>query len=100
LGQRKEQGLPDTQTLNSVLGAYGASNLLNSTGGFNWWNIIGGIFFGIIGMYAFGYGRKEKNWRPMVIGIVLMVYPYFVSNTILAFAIGISLTAALFLWRE
>jgi len=35
-----------------------------------------------------------------VIGIVLMVYPYFVSNALLTFAIGIALTAALFFWRE
>jgi len=29
-----------------------------------------------------------------------MIYPYFVSNTILTFAIGIGLTAALYFWRE
>ena len=92
--------MPDTQTLNAVLGAYGASNLLTSTGGINWWNILGGIIFGIIGWFAFLHGKREKSWRPMVIGIALMVYPYFVPNTLLAFAVGISLTAALFFWRE
>ena len=91
--------MPDSQTLNSVLGAYGISNPM-SGGGINWWNIIGGIIFGIIGWYAFIHGKKEKNWRPMVIGIALMVYPYFVTNTILAFAVGIALTAALYFWRE
>ena len=92
--------MPDTQTLNSVLRAYGVSNPLGSGGGFNWFNIFGGIIFSIIGWYAFWYGKKEKSWRPMVIGISLMVYPYFVTNTFLAFAVGIALTAALYFWRE
>ena len=63
-------------------------------------HIIGGIIFSIIGWYAFWHGKREKSWRPMVIGIVLMVYPYFISNIFLAFAIGIALTAALYFWRE
>lgn len=92
--------MPDAQTLNSMLTAYGISNSLTGGGGFNWWNIFGGIIFGIIGWYAFWHGKKEKSWRPMGIGIVLMIYPYFVSNTLLAFAIGIALTAALYFWRE
>ncbi len=92
--------MPDDQTLNATLSAYGLSNLLGSGGDFNWWNIVGGIFFSIIGWYAFIHGKKEKSWRPMVIGIVLMVYPYFVGNTLLFFAIGIALTAALYFWRE
>ncbi len=92
--------MPDAQTLNSVLSAYGIANPLSSGGGINWWNIIVGTIFSIVGWYAFIHGKREKSWRPMVIGIVLMVYPYFVSNTLLAFAIGIALTAALYFWRE
>jgi len=91
--------MPDAQTLNSMLTSYGVSNPMGS-GGFNWWNIIGGIIFGIIGWYAFLHGKREKSMRPMLIGIALMVYPYFVPNTLLAFAIGIALTAALYFWRE
>jgi len=91
--------MPDAQTLNSVLSSYGVSNPLGS-GGFNWWNIISGIIFSIIGWYAFIHGKREKSIRPMVIGIMLMVYPYFISNALLALAIGLALTAALFFWRE
>ena len=92
--------MPDTQTINAVLNAYGASNLLSSGGGFNWWNILGGIVFSIIGWYAFIHGKREKSVRPMVIGVLLMGYPYFVANTLLFFVIGIALTAALYFWRE
>ena len=91
--------MPDAQSLNEVFKAYGVSNPLSSGGGFNWWNIIGGIIFGIVGWYAFIHGKKEKSWRPMVIGIALMVYPYFVPNAWVAFAIGIGLCAALYFWR-
>ena len=92
--------MPDTQTLNEVLNAYGVSNLLGPGGGFNWWNILGGIVFSIIGWYAFIHGKREKSVRPMVVGVLLMAYPYFVANTLLFFVIGIALTAALYFWRE
>jgi len=92
--------MPDEQSLNEVLKAYGVTNPLSSGGGINWWNIFGGIIFGIIGWYAFIHGKKEKNWRAMAIGIALMVYPYFVPNVILFFIIGIALTAALYFWRD
>jgi len=87
--------------MNSVLSAYGMSNMLSgaSSGGF-WWNIIGGIVFSIIGWYAFRHGKREKSMPPMVIGIALMVYPYFVYNTFWAFAVGLGLCAALYFWRE
>ncbi len=92
--------MPDAKTLNAVLNAYGVSNPLNGGGEINWGYWIANILFGIIGWYAFMYGWKQKRIRPSVIGMVLMVYPYFVTNTFFAFAIGIALTAALFLWRE
>ena len=92
--------MPDAQTINSILNAYGVSNPIGGGGGFNWLNIISGIIFGIVGWYAFMHGKKEKKWRPMMIGIALMVYPYFVPNTFFAVAIGIALTAALYFWRE
>jgi len=91
--------MPDEQTLNAALSTYGLSSLVGA-GGFNWANLIGGLVFSIIGWLAFRYGRREKSIRPTVIGIMLMVYPYFIANTFLAYVIGIGLTAALFLWRE
>jgi hypothetical protein len=92
--------MPDSQTLNTLLNTYGIANPISGGGGINWGYWIANIFFGIIGWYAFIYGWKHKSIRPSVIGIVLMVYPYFVSNTFFAFAIGIALTAALYFWRE
>ncbi len=91
--------MPDDKTLNAVLSAYGLSNLMGPDG-LNWWNLIGGTVFGLIGWFAFLHGKREKSWRPMVIGIVLMLYTFFVGNTWLVFIIGIALTAALYFWRD
>src|SRR5207248_8139524 len=43
-------------------------------------NLIGGFVFGSIGFVAFVYGKRMNLWKPMFLGIALMVYPYFVSN--------------------
>jgi len=93
--------MPDAQTVNSVLSAYGLSNAVGGQagGGINWGYWIANILFGIVGWYAFLHGKRENSWRPMVIGILLMFYPYFITNTFLTFAIGIALSAALYFWR-
>ena len=63
-------------------------------------NFIGGLLFGSIGFVAFVYGKRMQVWTLMFLGLALMVYPYFVSNDVALFAIGIVGTAALFLFRE
>ena len=92
--------MPDAQTLNAMLNAYGVSNPIGGDGGINWGYWIANILFGIIGTCVFGYGWKEKKVRPIIIGIALMIYPYFVSNVLLSFIIGFALCAALYFWRE
>jgi hypothetical protein len=39
------------------------------------------------------YGRKQRAVVPLVCGLALMVFPYFVSNTILLVTIGVALMA-------
>jgi hypothetical protein len=62
--------------------------------------IIGYILFGGIGFVAFSYGKKSALFRPMVIGLALMLYPYFVPRTLGIYLVGIALTAALYFWRD
>ncbi len=81
--------------MNTVSATYGTPG-----GGMNWGNIIGGVIFGTIGFVAFMYGKKEKAYRPLGIGIAMMVYPYFVPHTVLLYMIGIVLCAALYFWRD
>ena len=61
--------------------------------------LFGGIIFSAIGLWAFGQGRKNGTTSAMVIGAALMVYPYLVPNVFLIYAIGIGLTAALYIFR-
>jgi len=61
-------------------------------------NLIGGLLFGGIGFVAFVYGKKQTNLKALLIGIILMVYPYFVSNVILLYVIGTVLTVCLFIF--
>jgi hypothetical protein len=63
-------------------------------------NLFGQILFGAIGFAAFVYGRKQSLMKPMVLGIVIMAYPYFIPQTWLLYAIGAVLTASLFLLRD
>ena len=59
-------------------------------------NIFAGVLFGIIGFSAFMYGKKQSDLKAVAIGVVLMVCPYVVPNTIAVYVIGVVLTAALF----
>ena len=62
--------------------------------------LFGSFLFGAVGLAAFVYGKKLALWKPMVIGIALMAYPYFVSRAWLMYAIGVALCAALFVFRD
>ncbi|TAJ94191.1 MAG: hypothetical protein EPO31_08455 [Gammaproteobacteria bacterium] len=55
--------------------------------------VLWGILFSSFGMGFFMYGRKQKAVAPLVCGLLLMIYPYFISNTILLVLIGIVLIA-------
>lgn len=63
-------------------------------------NLFAGILFGSAGFAAFVYGKKSARWKPMAIGAALMVYPYFIEETWLLYAIGVALCAAIFVWRD
>lgn len=52
-------------------------------------NLIGGLVFGSIGFVAFIYGKRMNLWRPMFLGLGLMVYPYFVSSDIILWGAGV-----------
>jgi hypothetical protein len=63
-------------------------------------NLIAGIIFGAIGTFALLVGKKQANVKVMLIGLVLILYPYFVYNTIVIYLLGIVLTIAIFIFRD
>jgi len=52
-----------------------------------------GIIFGSIGLGFFVYGKKQKAMIPILSGIALMVFPYFISNIYIMILSGIVLIA-------
>jgi hypothetical protein len=56
-------------------------------------SLLWGLLFGSIGLGFLIYGRKQRAVVPLVCGLALMVFPYFVANTILLVVIGVALMA-------
>ncbi len=50
-----------------------------------------GVLFGSIGLGFFVYGKKQKAVMPLISGIGLMVFPYFISNIYIMILSGIAL---------
>ena len=49
--------------------------------------------FSSIGLGFSIYGRRQRAVVPLLCGIALMVYPYFVANVMLLVGIGVVLIA-------
>jgi hypothetical protein len=62
-------------------------------------NILWGLLFGSIGLGFFMYGRKQQRAVPLICGLLLMVYPYFIPNTPVLVAIGAALVATPYFLR-
>jgi hypothetical protein len=63
-------------------------------------NLICGLVFGSIGFVAFVYGKRMHLWKMMLCGLALMIYPYFVEDMLILFAIGVIGSGALFFLRD
>ena len=55
--------------------------------------LLWGFLFGSFGLGFIVYGKRQRAVVPLVCGLALMVFPYFVSNTIILVAIGTLLIA-------
>ena len=51
-----------------------------------------GVILSSIGLGYFLYGKKQKMTVPLVAGLVLMVFPYFIESHFLLSGIGILLS--------
>lgn len=58
------------------------------------------LVFSSIGMGYFVYGKKQESFVPMLSGIALMVYPYFIYNSIACIIIGVILMATPFIFNR
>jgi hypothetical protein len=55
--------------------------------------LLWGLLFGSIGLGYFIYGKKQRAVVPLICGLVLMAFPYFVTNLVLLVVIGAVLCA-------
>lgn len=53
--------------------------------------LVWGMVFGSIGLGFFIYGKRQKAPIPLLTGIALFIFPYFITNVYLLVATGIAL---------
>jgi hypothetical protein len=67
--------------------------MTSSIGTLNQAWLLWGLLFSSFGLGFFLYGKKQRAVVPLVCGLLLMVFPYVVSNTTLLVLIGAALVA-------
>ena len=55
--------------------------------------LLWGLVFSSCGLGFFIYGKKQRAVVPLVCGLALMIFPYFVSNTVFLVLLGTVLVA-------
>lgn len=53
--------------------------------------LLWGLLFSSIGLGFFLYGKKQRAIVPLVCGLALMIFPYFVANNLVLVAVGVAL---------
>jgi membrane protein DedA with SNARE-associated domain len=61
--------------------------------------LLWGLLFSSIGLGFFLYGKKQRAVVPVVCGLAMMIYPYFIPNVVALVAIGLVLTAVPYFFR-
>jgi ABC-type Fe3+-siderophore transport system permease subunit len=55
--------------------------------------IVGAVVFGLVGLFAWRRGRKQRQPWSLWLGVALMLYPYAISSTWLLYVVGVALSA-------
>jgi hypothetical protein len=67
---------------------------------FDYLNLFLILFFSAAGMGYFIYGKRQKNASALMAGLLLMIYPYFISGTVGIVGVGLLLMAAPFIAKR
>jgi len=57
-------------------------------------SLFAGLIFGGIGAVAWAIGRRRQQTPSMIVGVALMLYPWFVDDPVLIWVVGVLLTVA------
>lgn len=62
-------------------------------------SILAGVIFGLIGYWVYRQGKRNSNMKVLMVGLVLMVYPYFTPGPAWDWSLGFGLCGlAYYLW--
>lgn len=56
--------------------------------------LMANLLFSLIGFFYFKYGRSTGSVPAMATGLALMLYPYFISNTLYMVLTGLAIMLA------
>lgn len=60
-----------------------------------------GLIFSTIGLYVFRRGKSRGNMKVLCLGLILIIYPYFIDGTLLTLGVGSGLCyAAYYYWWD
>ena len=57
------------------------------------------VFFGALGAGYALYGRRQRALAPLISGVALMVFLYFVTGGLMTLVIGAVIAAVPYFWR-
>ncbi len=60
------------------------------------WYLVLSLVFSTIGFGYFRYGKRQGASLPLIVGVALMVYPYFTTNILAVVVVGLLLMAGPF----
>ena len=72
----------------------GKAGVASLIAGMSMSGIIVGLVFSGVGYFYLNRGRAEGNTSKIVCGVAMMLYPYFVVNTVYIILVGLALAAA------
>lgn len=55
-----------------------------------------GMLAGVFGMAYFMYGKRQAKLAPLIAGLLLCIYPYFIDSLLWLSIVGVLLLAAPF----
>jgi hypothetical protein len=62
--------------------------------------LLWGLLFSSVGVGFFIYGKRQRSLVPLLCGLALCVYPYFVANAIATVVVGIALVSIPYFFRK
>ena len=58
-------------------------------------SLFASLLIGVVGLAIFVYGKNQRRAPQLAVGLILMIYPYFIPNTLLMSGIAAALLALL-----